>query len=72
LLATLQEYYACGGVAAEAARRLHLSVRAVTYRLARVRELTGRDPADPEEGLALRVAVIGARMLDWPAVPLGA
>ena len=72
LLATLQEYYASGGVAAEAARRLHLSVRAVTYRLARVRELTGRDPADPAQGLALRVAVIGARMLDWPAVPLEA
>ena len=69
LLATLQEYYACGGVAAETARRLHLSVRAVTYRLARVRALTGRDPADPAQGLALRVAVIGARMLDWPAVP---
>ncbi|HTT51796.1 MAG TPA: helix-turn-helix domain-containing protein [Streptosporangiaceae bacterium] len=72
LLETLQEYYASGGVAAEAARRLHLSVRAVTYRLARVRELTGYDPADPAQGLALRVAVIGARMLDWPAVPLEA
>ena len=72
LLATLQEYYACGGVAAETARRLHLSVRAVTYRLARVKELTGRDPADPAQGLALRVAVIGARMLDWPAVQLDA
>jgi sugar diacid utilization regulator len=71
LLATLQEYYASGGVAAEAARRLHLSVRAVTYRLARVKALTGRDPADPAQGLALRVAVIGARMLDWPAVDLG-
>jgi sugar diacid utilization regulator len=71
LLATLQEYYACGGVAAEAARRLHLSVRAVTYRLARVKALTGRDPADPAQGLSLRVAVIGARMLDWPAVDLG-
>ncbi len=70
LLETLQEYYASGGVAAEAARRLHLSVRAVTYRLARVRELTGQDPADPAQGLALRVAVIGAQMLDWPAVPL--
>ena len=72
LLATLQEYYACGGVAAETGRRLHLSVRAVTYRLARVKELTGRDPADPAQGLALRVAVIGARMLDWPAVQLDA
>jgi sugar diacid utilization regulator len=70
LLATLQEYYACGGVAVEAARRLHLSVRAVTYRLARVKALTGHDPADPAQGLALRVAVIGARMLDWPALPL--
>jgi DNA-binding PucR family transcriptional regulator len=59
-------------VAAETARRLHLSVRAVTYRLARVRELTARDPVDPEQGLALRVAVIGARMLDWPALPLEA
>jgi len=70
LLATLQAYYDCGGVAAQAARRLHLSVRAVTYRLARVQALTGHDPADPAEGLALRVAVIGARMLGWPAVPL--
>ncbi|HUY48072.1 MAG TPA: helix-turn-helix domain-containing protein [Streptosporangiaceae bacterium] len=70
LLATLQEYYACGGVAVEAARRLHLSVRAVTYRLARVKALTGHDPADPAQGLALRVAVIGARMLDWPATAL--
>jgi sugar diacid utilization regulator len=70
LLATLQAYYACGGVAAQAARRLHLSVRAVTYRLARVQALTGHDPAHPEQGLALRVAVIGARLLGWPAVPL--
>jgi hypothetical protein len=70
LLATLREYYASGGVAAAAARRLHLSVRAVTYRLARVKALTGHDPADPDQGLALRVAVIGAQLLDWPAVPL--
>jgi len=70
LLATLDAYYARGGVAVAAARDLHLSVRAVTYRLARVRELTGRDPADPADALALQVAVIGARMLDWPAIPL--
>jgi DNA-binding PucR family transcriptional regulator len=42
-------------------------VRAVTYRLARVKELTGRDPADPAQELALHVAVVGARLLDWPA-----
>jgi sugar diacid utilization regulator len=70
LLATIEAYLACGGVAAQAARRLHLSVRAVTYRLARVKALTGQDPADPAQSLALHVAVIGARLLDWPATPL--
>jgi len=72
LLATLAAYFARGGVAAAAARDLHLSVRAVTYRLARVRDLTGRDPGLPEDALTLRVAVIGARLLDWPATPLAA
>jgi sugar diacid utilization regulator len=72
LLSTLAAYYACGGVAAKAARRLHLSVRAVTYRLARVRELTGRDPVRPADALILQVAVIGAQLLEWPATPLEA
>jgi sugar diacid utilization regulator len=72
LLATLASYFAHGGVAAAAARDLHLSVRAVTYRLARVRELTGRDPALPADALTLQVAVIGARLLDWPATSLAA
>jgi len=70
LLATLAAYYARGGTAAAAARDLHLSVRTVTYRLARVKELTGWDPARPADALALQVAVIGARMLDWPATRL--
>jgi diguanylate cyclase with GGDEF domain/PucR-like helix-turn-helix protein len=70
LLATLSAYFGNGGVAAAAARDLHLSVRAVTYRLARVRELTGRDPAVPADALTLQVAVIGARLLDWPGIPL--
>jgi PucR C-terminal helix-turn-helix domain/GGDEF-like domain len=72
LLATLAAYFAHGGVAAAAARDLHLSVRAVTYRLARVRDLTGRDPGLPADALTLQVAVIGARLLDWPATPLPA
>lgn len=70
LLETLEAYFASGQVAAEAARRLYLSVRAVTYRLARVKALTGKDPADPADALALQVAVVGARLLDWPATPL--
>ncbi|HEY7361572.1 MAG TPA: helix-turn-helix domain-containing protein [Streptosporangiaceae bacterium] len=72
LLATLAAYFAHGGVAAAAARDLHLSVRAVTYRLARIRDLTGRDPGLPADALTLQVAVIGARLLDWPATPLPA
>jgi len=70
LLATLAAYFSHGGVAAAAARDLHLSVRAVTYRLARVRDLTGRDPTVPADALILQVASIGARLLDWPATPL--
>lgn len=72
LLATLAAYFSHGGVAAQAARDLHLSVRAVTYRLARVRDLTGRDPTVPADALILQVAVIGARLLDWPVTPLAA
>lgn len=67
LLQTLQTYFATGGVATETARRLHMSVRTVTYRLAKVKSLTGHDPADPTQHLALHMAVVGARLLDWPA-----
>lgn len=70
LLETLDAYYATGGVATDTAKRLHMSVRAVTYRLQRVRDLLGRDPTDPEDRFALHAAVLGARLLDWPTVPL--
>ncbi len=70
LLETLDAYYATGAVATETARRLHLSVRAVTYRLQRVQEALGRDPADPGERLTLHAAVLGARLLDWPGTAL--
>jgi sugar diacid utilization regulator len=66
LLETLQVYFETGGVATETARRLHVSVRTVTYRLAKVGELTGRDAANPVDRLALEVAVLGARLLRWP------
>ena len=70
LLQTLETYFATGGVATETARQLHMSVRTVTYRLAKVKTLTGQDPADPAQRLALHVAVLGARLLDWPATDL--
>ncbi|MFJ8821277.1 PucR family transcriptional regulator [Streptomyces sp. NPDC102467] len=66
LLDTLTAYFDAGCVAAEAARRLSLSVRALTYRLARIHQLTGADPADPGHRYTLQTAVIGARLLDWP------
>ena len=66
MLQTLETYYATGAVATETARRLHLSVRTVTSRLARVETLTGSDPTDPADSLTLRIAVLGARLLDWP------
>ncbi|MET9773430.1 helix-turn-helix domain-containing protein [Streptomyces sp. NPDC006367] len=67
LLRTLEVYFEAGCTAAEAARRLALSVRALTYRLDRIHQLTGADPADPMHRYTLQTAVIGARLLGWPA-----
>ncbi len=70
LLETLREYFNAGEVATEAARRLHVSVRTVTYRLARVAQLTGYSVSRPDQRFSLHAAVLGARLLDWPATPL--
>ncbi|MET7689171.1 helix-turn-helix domain-containing protein [Streptomyces sp. NPDC005483] len=66
LMETLVAYFDSGCVAAEAARRLSLSVRAFTYRLERIHRLTGANPADTNHRYMLQTAVIGARLLDWP------
>jgi sugar diacid utilization regulator len=66
LLATLDAYFATGSVTTETARRLHLSVRAVTYRLDRIKTLTGRDPTDPAQRFTINAAVLGAKLLGWP------
>ncbi|RYP84483.1 PucR family transcriptional regulator [Nocardioides guangzhouensis] len=66
LVATLATYFDCGCVATTAAARLHLSVRAVTYRLDRVKTLTGFDPMDPAHRFTLHAAVLGAKLLGWP------
>jgi len=70
LMETLTRYFATGGNSAQTARALHLSVRAVTYRLDRIHELTGYDPASPDQRLALQVAVLGASLLGWPENPI--
>jgi sugar diacid utilization regulator len=66
LVETLAAYFDCGCVATTAASRLHLSVRAVTYRLDRVKSLTGFDPLDPAHRFTLQAAVLGAKLLGWP------
>jgi sugar diacid utilization regulator len=66
LLATLDAYFATGSIATETARRLHLSVRAVTYRLDRIKKLTGYDPTDPSQRFTIQAAALGARLLGWP------
>ena len=66
LLETLSAYFNCGCVATTTAATLHLSVRAVTYRLDRVKALTGFDALDPAHRFTLQTAVLGARLLGWP------
>ncbi|MEU8104864.1 helix-turn-helix domain-containing protein [Nonomuraea muscovyensis] len=66
LVDTLFAYFACGGVSTEAARRLHVGVRTVTYRLQRVRTLTGYDLNHPIQRHAVETATLGARLLGWP------
>lgn len=70
LLATLQAYFGARGVSAVAARRLQVGVRTVTYRLHRVKQLTGHAVTDPDQRFTLEAAVLGARLLDWPRQPL--
>lgn len=66
LLETLSTYFMAGAVTTEAARRLHVGTRTVTYRLQRVKELTGYSVDDPAQAFTLQVAVLGARLIDWP------
>ncbi|MFF6959193.1 helix-turn-helix domain-containing protein [Streptomyces sp. NPDC008317] len=70
LLETITAYAAAGYVNAEAARRLDLSVRALSYRLERIAAVTGFDPDDALQRYTLETAAMGARLLDWPTKPL--
>lgn len=66
LLATLRSYLESGGNTTATARELHLSVRAVSYRLDRIAALTGLHPGDHANWYTLHTAVLGARALGWP------
>jgi DNA-binding PucR family transcriptional regulator len=52
LVTTLRDYLRTGSVP-ETARRVHVHVNTVAYRLIRVRDLTGLDPRVPEESALL-------------------
>ncbi|KUL56074.1 MULTISPECIES: PucR family transcriptional regulator [Streptomyces] len=70
LLETLTTCAAAGYVNAEAARRLNVGVRTLSYRLERIRALTGYDPGDALQRFTLETAAMGARLLGWPGSPL--
>ncbi|WP_433890208.1 PucR family transcriptional regulator [Streptomyces sp. CA-111067] len=70
LLETIGAFAAAGYVSAEAARRLDLSVRALSYRLDRIAALTGFDLDDSLQRYTLETAALGARLLNWPQKPL--
>ncbi|HEV2685905.1 MAG TPA: helix-turn-helix domain-containing protein, partial [Actinomycetota bacterium] len=71
LLATLVAYMAHGPSLPAVAKRLYLHPNTVAYRLARVKELTGRDPKSPagvaELFLALRASQLVGGQPDGPA-----
>lgn len=70
MLDTLAAFFEHQGNLTAAARRLHLSVRTVSYRLDRVKALTGYAPTEHTQRFTLEAAVLGARLLDWPTTPL--
>jgi hypothetical protein len=72
LLRTLRCYFDTGGVITETARKMHMSARAVSYRLARIADLTGCDLSDPTSRFSLHAAVLSAQLLDWPEKALPA
>ena len=57
LIETLEAHIAASGNLSATARALHLSPRAVGYRLQRITQLTGHSPHDPEGRFVLELAV---------------
>lgn len=63
LIDTLDAFVATGGNVSAAARTLHLSSRAVVYRLERIAQLTGHSPQEPEGRFVLELAVRARRLV---------
>lgn len=62
LAQTLGAYLESGGAVEACARRLYVHPNTVRYRLKRITEVTGRDPADPRDAFVLRLAVTLGRL----------
>jgi len=69
LIETLEAFFSETGNISATARRLHLSPRAVTYRLERVEQLTRHSPVDPEGRFILELALRCRRLLDRGQAP---
>ncbi len=67
LTTTLAALLDAGGSLEAAARSLPVHVNTLRYRLARITELTGRDPRDPRDRLHLELAAMLARLPAPPA-----
>ncbi|MEO3807704.1 helix-turn-helix domain-containing protein [Sphaerisporangium sp. B11E5] len=66
LVATLEVYYGCDMNRLRAAAALHVHPRTLDYRLQRVRELTGLNPASTRGVLVLNTAVARRLAGAWP------
>jgi DNA-binding PucR family transcriptional regulator len=60
---TLRLYFDCGGTLEETARRLHIHVSTLRYRLQKAAEILGVDPRDSVDGLDVQVALRAASVL---------
>lgn len=66
LLTTIEAYLATGGALEPTARNLFVHPNTVRYRLHRIADLTGRDPWEPRDLLAIQTAVILGRLAQVP------
>ena len=66
---TLEAFFEASSNISGAARRLHLSPRAVVYRLDRIKQLTGYAPLEAEGRFVLELAVRGRSLLGPDPIP---
>ncbi|MFM9378234.1 PucR family transcriptional regulator [Gordonia sp. VNK21] len=62
LTVTLDSYLQAGGSIESCARELYIHPNTVRYRLKKIAEITGRDPANPRDAYVLRVAATVGRL----------